>query len=285
MLELSCADYTFPLLGRREALALLRLLQFDFVDIGLFARSPTFSTFDLNASPRQFMEGVRNDLESAGLRPADVFLQVGDNPAQVSANDLDERVRQSARDVFSRALDLCAAIQCAHITGLPGVLHNDHRRDLMRAAEEAAWRVEAAAKAGIVYSIEPHLGSICGDTEATHAFLTQVPGLTLTLDYGHFIFQGESNDVIHTLLSYASHHHLRGAAHGRLQTPVAESTIDLLHMLSSSGDCESGRFALEYVWSDWHDCNRTDNLSETILLRRQIAEIEANLNLGAPNHV
>lgn len=31
-----------------------------------------------------------------------------------------------------------------------------------------------------------------------------------------------------------------------------------------------GSVALEYVWIDWQQCNRTDNISETLLLRKQL---------------
>lgn len=285
MLELSCADYTFPLLGRREVFALLRLLQFDFVDIGLFERSQTFHTSDLLFAHRPFMQCVRDDLEAAELRAADVFLQVGAHPTQSSANDPDKRVRQLARDAFSLALELCSAVRCGHITGLPGVAHGDPSRDFALAAEEAAWRVEASAKAGFVYAIEPHIASVCGDTKTTRTFLAEVPGLTLTLDYGHFLFQGELNEHIHPLLPHASHLHLRGAARGRLQTPAAESAVDLPHIVSNSGPHDGGKLALEYVWTDWHDCDRTDNLSETLLMRRRITEMEAQLDQGATHHV
>jgi sugar phosphate isomerase/epimerase len=285
MLELSCADYTFPLLRRREALALIRILEIDYVDIGLFARSSSFPASDLMASPHEFIDAVHNDLEAAALRPADVFLQIGKDPIQVSANDPDKRVRQAARNAFCRALEFCSAIQCSHMTGLPGVMHGDQSRDFALAAEEADWRVSTAAQADVVYSIEPHLDSICYSTKATHEFLSQVPGLTLTLDYGHFIFQGESNSAIHGLLPYASHLHLRGAALGRLQTAVSESIVDTQHILKSLFGSYSGKLALEYVWSDWHDCDRTDNLSETILLRRQVVELQAKLNAGVPQHV
>jgi hypothetical protein len=80
--------------------------------------------------------------------------------------------------------------------------------------------------------------------------------------------------------------HLRGAAPGRLQTPVAESTVDLPHIIDSLGDNYGGKLTLEYVWSDWHDCNRTDNVSETILLRWQLDQLKANLDQhGAHKHV
>ena len=31
-----------------------------------------------------------------------------------------------------------------------------------------------------------------------------------------------------------------------------------------------GFIAIEYVWVDWMQCNRTDNVSETLLLRSQL---------------
>lgn len=285
MVEFSCADYTFPLLGRREALSLIKLLQFEFVDIGLFARSPNYLPSALRASPRTFIEGVQTDLADAGLRVADVFLQVGEDPAQMSANDPDPTVRQTARDAVSQALELCSAIGCTHLTGLPGVLHGNRSHDLAVAAEEAAWRVEAAASAGIVYSVEPHVGSITNDTATAHALLSRVPGLTLTLDYGHFLFQGESNDAVHKLLPHTSHVHLRGAAPGKLQTTAAESSVDLPTILRGLSPIYRGRYCLEYVYSAWHDCNRTDNVSETILLRQHVRELATTLNFGEHRNV
>jgi hypothetical protein len=43
----------------------------------------------------------------------------------------------------------------------------------------------------------------------------------------------------------------------------------------------AGKFALEYVWIDWQDCNLSDNLSKTILLRGWQREIAAALNWSA----
>ena len=224
-------------------------------------------------------------MQLRGFVPAMFFLQVGVDPAQSSVNDPDARVRQATRDTFCRALEVCSAIACPHLTGLPGVSHGNGFEDMARAADETAWRVEKAAAAGVIYAIEAHVGSICADTGATHRFLSQVTGLTLTLDYGHFVCQGEVNEAIHLLLRHASHVHLRGAAPGRLQTPVAESTVDFAHIVRMLSVGYRGTCALEYVWTDWQECNRTDNVSETILLRRHITEIENEMNSGEPQHV
>jgi sugar phosphate isomerase/epimerase len=282
MPDFSCADYTFPLLSRMQSLQLLRLLDFEFVDIGLFERNPSYLTSQLMAAPDDFIRGVKRDLAIAQIRPSDVFLQIGADPVQSSANDPDPNVRARNRQVFERALEFCLAIQCSHLTGLPGVDHGREETDLALAVEEAAWRVRVCREAGVVYSIEPHVGSICASVASTQRFLDRVEGLTLTLDYGHFVCAGEESSKAHSLLPFASHIHVRGGSHGRLQTSVADNTIDFEGMLTGLHNRGyAGKLALEYVWIDWQGCNLSDNLSETILLRSRLQEGAAALNWSA----
>jgi sugar phosphate isomerase/epimerase len=273
MFKFSCADFTFPVLERSTALRLIKLLGFDHVDIGLFARSTHFSPCDLLASPGSYTAQVLRDLDTSELHTSDVFIQIGVDPSEAAANDPSSTVRDKNRDVFKTALEFCVALDSKHLTGLPGVWHTDtsRERDLGLAAEEAAWRVSQCTSAGVIYAIEPHVGSICADVESTRAFLGAVGGLTLTLDYGHFVMAGETSSQVHSLLPVASHIHVRGGARERLQTAVDENTIDFLGMLSGLQRFGYGDFlALEYVWVDWKGCNRTDNVSETILLRRAL---------------
>jgi len=282
MPDFSCADYTFPLLSRTQSLQLIQLLEFDFVDIGLFERNPCYRPSALMASPAEFKRGVRQDLKSAHVRPADLFLQIGLDPAESSTNDPDPAVRRRNREVFNHALELCTVIECGHMTGLPGVDHSHNEQDLALAAEENIWRLELSRQAGVVYSIEPHVGSICADAASTHRFLSNVEGLTLTLDYGHFICLGEESSAVHSLLPFASHVHTRGGSRGRLQASVAENTIDFEDMMAAlHRQRYMGKLALEYVWTDWQGCNRVDNISETILLRQHLREIAAGLNWKA----
>jgi len=276
MFKFSCADFTFPVLERSAALRLVKLLGFDYVDIGLFARSAHFSPIDLQASPQSYTAQVMQDLDNAGLRASDVFLQTGVDPSERAANDPSASVRIKNRELFSCALDLCVAVRCNHLTGLPGVFHAAVPRetDLELAAEEAEWRMTECNSAGIRYAIEPHVGSICADVESTRAFLRRIDGLTLTLDYGHFVMAGESSARVHDLLQFASHVHVRGGAPERLQTSVDENAIDFDGMLTGLTQLGfDGCLALEYVWVDWKGCNRTDNVSETLLLRRVLASM------------
>jgi len=271
MVEFSCADFSFPLLRRRQVLRLLNVLEFTWVDIGLFERNPSFLPSALMEAPAKFTRGVQEDLEANGLRAADVFLQIGREPAESSANDPDAAVRGRNREVFMRALEFCVALGCGHLTGLPGVAHGDEVRDFALAAEEAAWRLERCRAVGVTYAVEAHIGSIYPDTRAAQRLIGNVQGLTLTLDYGHFVCQGETSAAVHALLPFASHIHARGGARGRLQTSVAENEIDFEGMMAGLHRLRyQGTIALEYVWVDWQECNRTDNISETILLRERL---------------
>lgn len=271
MLRFSCADFTFPVLERFAALRLVKLLGFDHVDIGLFARSTHFSPIDLHASPRGYTKQVLQDLDAAELRPSDVFVQIGVDPSECAANDTSPSVRARNGEVFKQTLEFAVALGSKHLTGLPGVLHDgvSRDRDLGLAAEVAGWRATECARAGIEYAIEPHVGSVCTDVTSTQAFLDAVTGLTLTLDYGHFVMTGESSAHVHELLPFASHVHVRGGAPDRLQVSVDDNMIDFPGMLVGLQQFGyQGFLTLEYVWIDWKGCNRTDNVSETVLLRR-----------------
>jgi sugar phosphate isomerase/epimerase len=219
------------------------------------------------------------DLNAADLNASDLFVQIGVDPSECSANDPDTATRSRARDTFARAIELCVALGCPHLTGLPGVYHTStsRGRDFEIAAEEAAWRVSQCAQASIRYAIEPHVGSICADVESARRFLSAVEGLTLTLDYGHFIVAGVGSAQVHELLPFASHIHVRGGAVGQLQASLEENSIDFPGMLQHLQQLGyDGFLALEYVWVNWKNCNRTDNISETLLLR-QALESSASL--------
>jgi len=281
MISYSCAEYSFPLLSPAQRFALLKLLGFEYVDIGLFERSAGLQPSQLHAEPGAFIKQLQSDLGSTGLKVADIFLQIGSDPAVSAANDPNLPVRSRNHEMFLLALDVCAALDCKHLTGLPGVWHDRvaEADDLALAVDEAGWRQHAASGAGITYGIEPHIGSICADIAQTRSLLESVPGLTLTLDYGHFVWADIPSDDVHSLLPFASHMHARGGAPARLQTPVGENEIDFESIMRRLRESEyKGFVAIEYVYTDWGQCNRTDNVSETVLLRRLLEGYDSPRN-------
>jgi len=275
-LKFSCADFTFPLLPHAKVLDLLQLLEIKGVDLGIFQDRSHHYPSDILRDPKAAARKLGKELQSRQLEAADVFLQTGAEPPIAAANDPCADIRKQNRASLTGMIDFCNELGATHLTGLPGVLHADvaTEDDRQRAIEETAWRVEACRKAGISYAIEPHVGSILADPESTLRFLEAVPGLTLTLDYGHFIYQGMSNDSVHCLLPHASHFHARGGAKGALQSTVKDNTIDFAAVLKGLAQANyQGWICLEYVWVDWEGCNRTDNISETLLLRQKLLEL------------
>jgi sugar phosphate isomerase/epimerase len=271
MIRFSCSDYTFPLLSTDQRFALLKLLGFTHVDIGLFERSADLTPSRLLTAPRAFIRQLQQNLAHASLEVSDIFLQTGVDPSESATNDPNPEARARNRKLFLHALELCSALGCRHLTGLPGVWHNEVEQtsDMALAVDEAGWRESVASDAGIAYAVEAHVGSICPNVANARSLLAAVPGLTLTLDYGHFVAEGVPSRDIHPLLRFASHIHARCGAPDRLQTPLSENQIDFGGMVGRLARQKySGFVAIEYVYLDWQQCNRTDNISETILLRR-----------------
>ncbi len=269
MLRYSCADFTFPLLPHDKVLQLVRMLEFDAIDLGIFAGRSHIQPKDIVPDVASAVRRTTESIQPHGLAVSDVFLQTGDDPSVKAANTSDEVVRAENRTVFGAVLEYCAGMQCRHMTGLPGVRHAgvDAAVDWELALAEAHWRTEQAGRVGITYAVEAHVGSICPDPESALRFVEEA-GVTLTLDYGHFIYQGRDNESCHVLLPHASHFHARGGKPGGLQTTVKDNGIDFAAIIKRLRELAyKGYVCLEYVWVDWEGCNRTDNLSETLLLR------------------
>lgn len=268
-IKYSCADFTFPLLPHTSALKLIKLLGIDAVDLGIFEDRSHLYPSHIAKDPIGRGKQLAAELHEIGLAPADVFLQTGAEPPVSATNSPDNSVRARNRDMFMKILDFTNTLGCSHLTGLPGVVHKGEpfQNDWQRACEENIWRTERAKAAEIVYAVEAHVGSILPDAQITLQFINDCAGLTLTLDYGHFIYSGQTNESVHPLIPYASHFHARGGSKGRLQTTVKENEIDFGSILSLLNQINySGSICMEYVYQDWEGCNRTDNVSETILL-------------------
>jgi len=269
-LRLATADYSFPKLEWEQTLRLARDIGMQAMDLGLFAGRSHLDPDEVLSKPAEAAARVSTALRANDLDIADVFGQPGRVFEENAVNHPDPAVRRRAEEFFYRILDFAARCNARHLTLLPGVHFAQETYDdsLKRCAEELAWRTTAAAKSGIAFAVEAHIGSIVPTPARAKRLLESVPGLTLTLDYTHFTYQGLPDDEIEPLLSYASHFHARGACQGKLQASLKENTIDYGRVLRAmKGVSYSGFVVLEYVWVDWMGCNEVDNLSETILLR------------------
>lgn len=270
-LKLASADFTFPLLPHDSVLDLIAALEMDGIDIGLFeGRSHLWPSKEFRNVARS-ARTLGGKLSDRGLKPADVFLQMNPDFVPFAINHPSPARRRKARQTFLQTLDYASEAGSPHVTTLPGVyFESDEPREAswQRSQDELAWRVEAAKKQGITFSVEAHVGSLAPSPRDAQRLVRGVPGLTLTLDYTHFTRLGMPDSAIEPLIEFATHFHVRGARKGRLQAPFKENTIDyarVLKAMRASG--YDGYLGVEYVWIDWEHCNECDNISETILFR------------------
>ena len=277
MLKLALSDYTFPKLEWEQSLRLASDVGVEAVDIGIFAGRSHLRPEDVLVHACQSAARVVRAFENAGLQVADIFGQPSSAFQERAVNHPDEGERRKAADFFWRLLEFAVRCNAKHMTLLPGVHFEQegYEDSLKRCVDELAWRIEAAARVGVVFSVEMHLGSIATTPAQVSRILQLTPGLTLTLDYGHFAFQGIQDNEIEPLLRSASHFHARGACKGKLQALSTENTVDFVRIFHVMDEIDyRGYVALEYVWTEWMHCNEVDNLTETIWLRDLLKAVE-----------
>ena len=214
---------------------------------------------------------LKNRLDAWGLEAADIFLQVGLDFKPYAANHPEASHREKARDWFIKTLDYAAECECEHVTGLPGAHFETESYDdsFARAVDELNWRVDQAKAYGIVFGVEAHIGSIVPEPGPAEKLVQQVPGLTLTLDLRPLHadrFARRSCGTVGQIRKPLSRE--RCPRNERLQETFAHNTIDFKRILEvADANGYGGWFGIEYVWTEWENCNACDNLSETILFR------------------
>ncbi len=274
-LNLSCADFSFPLLSHDQALAVIALLGLRGADIGLFEGHGHLKPGGELLKPERNGATLKRRLVSHGLKAADIFLQLHASFAEFAVNHPDEKRRKFAREQFCRALDYANAAGSRHITVLPGVPFAGESRatSVRRSAEELAWRVAHARAAKLQLAVEPHTGSLIDTPERALDLAKRVPGLGVTLDYAHFTRAGISDARIAPLTEFATHLHARCARRRRLQAPLKENTIDFPGVVKALAKRKfTGWIALEYVRLDWEHCDEVDVISESVQMKRLLEQ-------------
>ena len=269
-LKFACADYTFPLLPHDKVLSLIAMLNCEGVDIGLFSGRSHLTPETEFDQPADRAKLLKKKLEDRGLVATDVYLQIDKDFLPYAVNHPEKARRQKARDGFHKLIEYAGELGADHITCLPGMLFPGEEKNAstQRCYEELAWRLNTVASSGLVFAIEVHIGSPFINPVDTLILLESVPGLTLTLDYTHYIYDGYAQNEADPFLKYASHFHARGGKVRQLQTTMTENIIDynaITKGLKNSG--YNGWIGLEYIWTEWEKCNEADNISETIRLR------------------
>lgn len=279
-LQLSCTDFSFPLLAHEQALAAIVLLGLRGADIGLFEGHGHLKPSTELKKPAASGAKLKRRLAAHGLKASDIFLQAHAGFVEFAINHPEPKRRAFARDLFLRTLDYANTAGAKHVTILPGVTFAGESRAtaMTRSADELNWRSAQAAAAKLQLAVEPHVGSLTDTPERALDLVKRVPGLGFTLDYAHFTRAGISDARIEPLAKFATHLHARTARPRRLQAPLRENTIDFPRVVKALAQHKfTGWIALEYVWIDWEHCNEVDIISETVQLKNLLAAAAAKI--------
>jgi sugar phosphate isomerase/epimerase len=274
-MQLSCGDHSFPVLPHEQTVELVKMLGFDAFDLAVMGNRSHVRPEDIRDDIPGWAGRLEERIRGRGLEIADVFCIPWTDFAVMAPNNPDAAERERGTELFRDMLELTVRMGAPGLTMVPGLdfPHESHEESLARAAEELARRADEARAAGVRFSIEPHVGSVCGTPEDVARLVELAPGLELTLDYTHYVSQGFADADVEPLVAHARHFHARGGAPGRVQCALKDSTIDYGRAVDALRDAGyDGALAVEYVWIDWERCNECDNVSETVILRDRLLD-------------
>jgi len=273
-MRLALTDNTFRLLQPWErVLDLARLLELEAVDVCVMGNRSHLRPEEIRDDIPGAAERIATGLADRGLAVSDLFCIPWTDFERLAPNHPDSAEHAASQALFDDLLDLAVRIAAPGMTMLPGIdwPGETHEASFDRAAQELARRTALARDRGVRFSVEAHLGSIAQDPAEAARLCAASPGLELTLDYSHFVYQGLDDGQIEPLVPLARHVHVRGAATRRMQAPLAESTVDFERMVGALRAAGyDGDLSLEYLWIAWEGLNECDTVSETILLRDRL---------------
>ena len=269
-MRLAVHSFQFPLLSLESACCVIAALDIDAVDIGALKGYAHLDPEEIESRPDDIIARILSACGACGLFISDLLPSFGSGTTGRPLNDLDGAVRAANARRFRTFVQVAQAVDCPGLTLLPGLVHPSigPEGSIALAAEVLSEYVSVAQEAGLRLSFEGHLGSVASTPQLALELVRRAPGLTVTLDYSHFIAQGFTEEQVDLLLPYSGHVHFRQARPGRVQVGAAEGVLDsvrLVRKLQAVG--YTGFFTIEYTWQDWEDCKNVDTVAETILIR------------------
>lgn len=271
----SCTSLSFPTLSLEGAAQVVAALGIANIDVCVSENERRVDIRRVLSGPEQAAQEDRAVCNRAGLGIVDVFCVLGRDRYDRPINTLDSEVRAENRGRMAAMIRYASALGASGLTILPGLEWPEQQDDGFHlSCEELVLYVRLAGDAGLRLSVEPHAGSIISTPAAAARMAEYVPGLSLTLDYSHFLASGFDQRDVHPLASHAGHFHARQAAPGRLQVKQREGALhfeEILGYLRRSG--YRGAICIEYVYEPQRGLDNVDVVSETVLLHRHLQEL------------
>jgi sugar phosphate isomerase/epimerase len=283
--RLACDDFGWPGLRPEFVFDLIREMDLEGVSLGFFGGATPRDPQLIATDPQGWGERIAGELRERDLEPADAFFVPSGDLVGFAVNHPDPRQVEEGEQLFDAFLVFARRLGVPGVTVLPGLPFGGAPWEvaLGRSVEGLRRRVEKAGEAGLRLSVEPHIvsttpyaGSVIDTPAKVESLLERVPGLELTLDYGHFNVQGIADREVEPLLQHARHFHMRGGAKGFVQTTFEDNVTDfgrVLDLMAAGG--YDGWVEFEYVHDARPGCSSCDNVQETMKFRNFVRRHEA----------
>ncbi len=265
-MKLTITSWSFNALTLGEAWGVARAIGIGAMDLGLLHR-PALDRAAVLADPA----GTASKVRDLGINASNVYWLFGASPLERAVSDPAALAGNTAD--FRKVAAFAAAVGAPSIFVLPGVAHAGTPLDEAFAASVRALTAlkSVADDAGVLLTVEPHVGGLIASPEMAERLVEAVPGLKLTLDYAHFVAMGYPQAAIDRLAPHAGHVHLRQARPGALQAKLGEGTLDFIAMVETLRAARYGGWlALEYVHQPYMGTLHDDVLTETVELKRLV---------------
>jgi len=268
-IRLACSDFTWRNIPHEAVLDLVEALDFEGVDIGFVPSYTTLQADEMRHSPARWGGAIGERVSARGLVLADIYPIASLDLYSLALNHPSPNEQTDADAFFGDMLMLTTSSGASGMTIVPGMVFDEPWEQAFdRAVRGLTWRLDEAAKSDVALSIEPHIHSVVDTPEKVLALIDAVPGLQLTLDYGHFVQQGIAQEAVDALLPFVRHLHVRGGAEGVVQTRFSENTIDFGHVVDQlAAEGFGGWIVIEYVHDERPGCATCDVTQETIAFR------------------
>lgn len=266
-------SFIHPGCSLHEGLEVVHRLGFSSVDIGVGGGNNHYDAMQVAQAPIHFADEVRRETEHFALTPNECFALNFGKP--INSPDLNDR-----KDTLRLFAGLCCFAQLARFKSIlliPGPVYAEFGQcaSLEFSALALNDLVCIADEYNLQLNIEADYESCANTPEAARELCERVPGLGLTLDYSHFIYQDIAQERIAVLHPYTRHIHIRQAAPEQIVTDVEQGSINyelVIKQLEESG--YNGLYCIEYLSLDAR--KSTFGLSEA-RTRAMSCEIENHL--------
>ncbi|RPI99845.1 MAG: sugar phosphate isomerase/epimerase, partial [Chloroflexi bacterium] len=173
------------------------------------------------------------------------------------------------------------ALQTPGITISPGIIQKEDgpEHSLARSIPALLRMLQAAEDTDLRISFEPHMDSVTQKPAQALLLLAAVPGLSITLDVAHFVYQGIVSREIEPLLEHVAHAQIRQAKRNVLQIAHNDGTIDLRQLLQDLHNAGyRGALTIEYMTTfGWHGMKKISISTETVRTRDALRAIRSQL--------